>query len=54
MNCGATEIVATEETQVTAEIIALECIPRGSAFPLFKMPARKFRECVAIIPLGVN
>src|SRR5690349_6117754 len=47
-------MVAPKETQITAEIIALQRVPGRNALSLLAMPAGKLHERLAIIALGIN
>src|SRR5207248_2985876 len=54
LNGGPAQFAAAEETEVTAEIIALQRVPRGRRFPCLLVPAEKFGQGLAIVALSVD
>ena len=54
LNGGAAEVMAAQEPQIGAEIIALKLFPNRLLLPLFVMPARELVEGVAVVALGVS
>ena len=53
MNGRAAQLVPSQESQVTAEIIALQFFPGGRLLPLFLVPLMEFEQGLAIIALRV-
>lgn len=51
---GATQVLPPQKPHETAEIIALKLFPRGRRLAFVQVPAREFRQCLAVIALRVN